>query len=512
MRRIGGSLPSIADRGDGRRFLIVRGEPYPVLGGEIGNSTAADRAGMLRLWPRLKAMGLNSVLVPVYWEQLEPEEGRFDYSWIDEDISRARSEGLKLVFLWFGTWKNSMSSYVPPWVKLDQARFPRMVGADKRKQDILSAHGTETLAADARAFHSLMERISVKDGGRGTVVMVQVENEMGSIPSARDHSLLAEKAWKEPLPAAMRDFLGSRRGAPTWADASRGLVGAKLAALEEMFSAWHFARFAEAVAKAGKEANPLPMCVNAALPRPGALPGQYPAGGPLPHLAGIWKLAAPSIDMICPDFYNPDFAEWCGAYATGGNPLFIPEHGLDGTVGAKAIYAFAEKGAIGFSPFSIENAKPDVAEALSGAYALIREMHPLLDPARGLLEEAPRAAMVDREKADAILEFEGIKVKIGHQYTLSWNAADAKGNWPSAACALLRTGPLEFIISGTGVFVEFADGGGRPFALLGVDRGRIEGGNFIPLQRLNGDETHQGRHARIPAREFWVLRVRLYAL
>jgi hypothetical protein len=512
MRRLGDSIPAIEDRGNGRSFLVVRGEPFPVLGGELGNSTAADRAGMRRLWPKLKGMGLNSVLLPVYWEQFEPEEGRFDYSWIDEDIGFARAEGLGLVLLWFGTWKNSMSCYVPPWVKLDQARFPRMMDAGKAKQDILSAHGADTLAADARAFRALMERVARKDAGRGTVLMVQVENEMGSIPCARDHSPLAEKAWKEPLPAAMREFLGSRRGASTWADASTGLSGAKLAALEEMFSAWHFARYAETVAKAGKEAYPLPMCVNAALPRPGTLPGKYPAGGPLPHLAGIWKIAAPSIDMISPDFYNPDFAEWCGAYAAKGNPLFIPEHGLDATIGAKAIYALVEKGALGFSPFSIEHSKPEDASVLSGAYGLIKAIHPHLDPVRGILEEAPRAAILDREKAEALLEFEGIRVKLGHEYLLSWNAEKSKGPWPNAACAVLRTGPLEFILAGTGTYAEFADPAGRPLALLGVDRGLAEGGNFIPLQRLNGDETHQGRHARIPASEYWILRVRLYAL
>ncbi len=492
--------------------LVVDGGAFPVLGGELGNSIAADRPAMRKLWADLKVAGLNTVLLPAYWEQLEPEEGRFDFSWIDEDVKAARREGLKIVFLWFGTWKNSMSCYAPAWVKLDQARFPRMMDEKGNKQDVLSAHGEETLAADIRAFKALMARIARIDAGRGTVLMVQVENEMGSIPCARDHSPLADKAWREPLPQAVRAFLGTRRHASTWADAARSLKGARLAAVEEMFTAWHLARYAEAVAKAGKEVHPLPLFVNAALPREGDLPGQYPSGGPLPHLAGIWKLAAPSIDMLCPDIYGPDFEARCGDYAVAGNPLFIPEHRCDASVGAKALYAFGEKAAIGFSPFAIEKASPAAAEALKGAYALIDEISPLLDPAEGRIEEPPRAALALGGKKEYRLEFDGIVARVGHERTLPWNAEAAQGEWPAAAVIVLRTGPMEFIVAGTGAYVEFATPRGKPFALLGVDRGRIQDGEFVPVHRLNGDETHQGRHVRTPTGSYWIQRARIYPL
>ncbi len=503
-------IPRIMDHGDGRCGLAVGGKPFPVLGGELGNSAAADRHAMRELWPRLKAMGLNTVLLPVYWEQVEPEEGRFDFSWIDGDIRSARARGLKLVILWFGTWKNSMSCYAPSWVKLDRDRFPRVLDGKAMAQDILSPHGSQSMAADARAFAALMRRVESRDRRRDTVVMVQVENEIGVIPCARDHSSLAEEAWNTRMDDGIKGILGWK--ADTWADAARGLDGAGLSEVEERFSAWHLARYTEGVAQAGKEAYPLPMFVNAALPRKGALPGEYPSGGPLPHLSKIWKLAAPSIDMLCPDFYNPDFEEWCGAYGVSGNPLFIPEHRADASIGAKAVYAIVEKSALGFSPFSIENASEKDAAILAEAYAFIEEIHPRIASARPNGGPPPRAALLDSGTRESILDFEGLRVRLGHEFLLPWKAAEALGTWPVAAAVVIKTGPLELIVAGTGFFAEFSDTAGRPLAILSADRGHEEGGGFVSEHRLNGDETHQGRHVRIPTGSFWVQRLRLYEL
>jgi beta-galactosidase GanA len=106
--------------------LIVHEEPFLVLGGELGNSSASDPAYMETIWPKVVAFNMNTVLAPVYWELLEPEEGQFDFTLVDSLIHGARRYGVSLVLLWFGAWKNSMSCYAPLWVKRDLDRFPRM--------------------------------------------------------------------------------------------------------------------------------------------------------------------------------------------------------------------------------------------------------------------------------------------------------------------------------------------------------------------------------------------------
>ena len=83
--------------------------PCPILGGELSNSAATSVADIDEVMPRMKALGLNTVLVPAYWEFVEPTEGQFDFTLIDRTIDVARQEQLHVVFLWFGVWKNSMS-------------------------------------------------------------------------------------------------------------------------------------------------------------------------------------------------------------------------------------------------------------------------------------------------------------------------------------------------------------------------------------------------------------------
>lgn len=170
--------PALERRGDTVQ-LVVDGRPFLILGGELANSSASSSAHMAPVWPRLRAMGLNTVLAPVSWELIEPAEGRMDYASVDALIEKARTNELHLVLLWFGAWKNSMSSYAPTWVKRDPARFARVHGPDGVPMEMLSVFDPDLLAADARAFAALMAHLRRVDGARPTVLMVQVENEVG---------------------------------------------------------------------------------------------------------------------------------------------------------------------------------------------------------------------------------------------------------------------------------------------------------------------------------------------
>src|SRR5262245_14080516 len=250
--------------------LSVDGEPYLILGGELGNSSASSAEYMKPHWPRLKAMNLNTVLAPVYWELVEPIEGRFDWSSVDALLRDARANDLRIVVLWFGAWKNSMSTYVPSWVKRDAKRFPRVAVADGSSVEILSAFNTTTRDVDARAFAVFMEYLKKADT-QNTVLMIQVENEIGMLPIARERGAVADKLFAGPVPAELMKSLAARgdklepellerwkangsKSSGTWAS----VFGADEWG-QEVFTAWHYARFTEALVKAGKAKYDLPM-------------------------------------------------------------------------------------------------------------------------------------------------------------------------------------------------------------------------------------------------------------
>lgn len=153
-------------------WLEVGGEPMLILGGELSNSAATCVGDIDRVMPEMKRLGLNTVLVPAQWDLIEPEEGKFDFTLIGRTIDKARENDLKVVFLWFGAWKNSMSCYAPLWFKEDVKRFPRAVTATGKPMEIASAFSDDVFEADNRAFTKLMEYIAANDGDKSTVIMV----------------------------------------------------------------------------------------------------------------------------------------------------------------------------------------------------------------------------------------------------------------------------------------------------------------------------------------------------
>jgi Beta-galactosidase len=338
---------------------------FRILGGELSNSAATSVGDIEEVLPRMKALGLNTVLVPVYWEFLEPVEGQMDFTLVDRTIDVARQQGLKIVPLWFGVWKNSMSCYAPAWFKRDVKRFPRAVTAEGKPLEIASCFSDNVLQADLKAFSALMQHIAEKDPNREVVIMMQIENEIGMLESARDHSPLAEKAYKE-------ERWAERYGTDDYAD--------------EKFMAKHYACYVEHLAKAARRIHDMPLYVNAAMNSRGRKPGEYPSAGPLAHLADIWKAGAPSIDILAPDIYDTGFKSWTSQYAMplrpqdGGkvkNRLFIPESRCCENSGVRALYAFGEHQALGFSPFAIDQASPKETESVTQAYNLLRQVFSL---------------------------------------------------------------------------------------------------------------------------------------
>ena len=517
-------IPALRTQGSTKQ-LIVDGKPFLVLGGELYNSSASSLPYLQALWPQLKAVGLNTILAPVEWDQIEPVEGKFDFTVLDGMLRQARANDTRLVLLWFGAWKNSMSTYVPAWVKQDSERFPRARNKGGEPQDILTPFSGATLAADKAAFAMLLRHLRQADPQR-TVLMVQVENEIGMLPDVRDHGPLAEAALRQEVPAALLRYLqanrtgihpyvrnlweaGGARANGTWAE----VFGTSVAA-QEVFQAWHYATFAEGLTAAGKAQYPLPMFVNVALNRPGKNPGEYPSAGPLPHLFDIWKAAGPSIDMIAIDTYFPNFTHWARQFKRPDNPLFVPEANRAGRadLGANAFWAIGELDAIGFSPFAIENIRDAKADVLPAAYALLRHLAPRILAAqgqgrmRGFRPDVSYDGVVETRNVQATLGGYQLDVSFANQ----WGKTESS-DYDSRGGLVIQTGADEFLVAGRGLTVVFKDAAGREaVGFEKVIEGTFVDGLWQDGRWLNGDETHQGRHIRLPGDAFTVQKVNLY--
>jgi beta-galactosidase GanA len=502
--------------------LIVDGKPFLVLGGELGNSTSSSLEYMRPVWPKLVALNLNTVLVPVYWELIEPAEGKFDFTLVDGLLQEARRNQLRLVPLWFGSWKNSMSCYAPAWVKQDQRRFPRAEDGQGRGLEILSPFSKENVDTDARAFAAFIRHLREVDGRDHSVIMVQVENEIGMIPDSRDRSAAAEKLFKQSVPAELVSYLESRKETlipefrSLWSAngfKTRGTweeVFGPGPKTDEIFMAWHFARYTNRVAEAGATEYKLPMFVNAALIRPGYQPGQYPSAGPLPHLMDIWRAGAPKIDFLAPDIYFTNFAEWARRYQQSGNPVFIPEAAPNPVSAVNGLWAVSQLDAIGFSPFAIESVEEPVNKLLTGSYDVLKQLAPLI------LEHQGKREMVGF-LPEGPEQRQPLKVRLGgYALNVAYPAAAAG---PGAAGSDVVAGGLgislgrdEFIFAGTGLTITFETetAANETVGLLSVDEGRYVNGAWTPGRRLNGDQTNQGRHVRLPPGRFDIQRVKLY--
>ena len=524
--------------------LQAQGLSRPILGGELSNSAATSVEDIEEVMPRMRALGLNTVLVPAYWEFVEPVEGQFDFTLIDCTIDVARREQLQVVFLWFGAWKNSMSCYAPGWFKQDTKRFPRAMTAEGKQMEIASCFSDNVLQADLKAFSALMQHIKERDPQREVVVMMQIENEIGMLESARDHSPLAEKVYN-------KERWAERYGTDEYAD--------------EKFMALSYARYVEHLAKAAREIHDMPLYVNAAMNSRGRHPGEYPSAGPLAHLIDFWHEGAPSIDLLAPDIYDTGFKSWCAQYAMplrpqdGGkikNRLFIPESRCCENSGVRALYAFGEHQAIGFSPFAIDQASEKETESVTQAYGLIKQLAVanscVPSVASGKAESSlftihyslkTWGLLFDQEDRERIIDDDGVVMTCRHYFTLPWDPRATDGStWPEGGAMLIRLSKYEYLLAGSGVVIDFktptekqqteqkqlgedgfAEAGGntgqkenkrfngKRLGLLSVDEVAIaDDGTMQYLRRHNGDQTHQGRHARIGVGEWKILHIKLY--
>lgn len=494
------ALPRLESR-DGQHALIVDGKPFLMLGAQVNNS--ANYPAMLpEVWPAIEKMHANTVEVPVGWEQIEPEEGKFDFSFLDALLPQAREHNVRLVLLWFGTWKNTAHSYTPAWVKLNQKRFPRMINAKGEVHYALSPHHRSTLEADKRAFVRLMEYLK-KNDPQNSVIMVQPQNEPGSYGSVRDFSPVAQKLFDGQVPAPLLRQMKKKPG--TWRD----VFGSDA---DEYFHAWSIASYTNEIAAAGKAVKLLPMYMNAAL---AAASGRQPAttyasGGPVHHVIDVYKAAAPAIDIVAPDIYARDHADYMAYldfYDRPDNALFVPETGNDKDF-ARFFFAAVGKGAIGFAPFGMDytgyynyplgakNLDDATMEMFARNYRLFAPM------------QREWAAWAAQGKTWGVAE--PTDPKAGHTQRIDmgkYNMTATFGQWqfgtdkptgnpePSGGVAVARLGENEFLVTGFRSRVYFGLGKPAPLEsmmMLRVEEGYFDKGKWIFRRVWNGDSIDYG--------------------
>lgn len=372
--------------------LIVQGQPWLVLGCELGNSTSSSREYMAPQWKKLKDAGVNTVLAVVSWEQTEPVEGQFDFTVVDNLLEDARANNMKLALLWFGSWKNGITSYTPTWVKRDTERFPLAQTPEGKPLPILTTLGDETCQADTKAFAAMMRHLKEVDEQQQTVVMIQMENEVGLHGHPRDYCPLAENAYKGQVPEALTKWLAAHKETllpetnMAWTAGGCKMEGTweevfgPTDRAAEIFMAWHYADYMERITAAGKAEYNLPVFVNAWIVQPeDTRPGNYPSGGPQAQNHDIWRAAAPHIDILSPDIYLNDFPEILKLYARSHNPVFIPESRSGQNGAANAAYAIGAMGAIGYSPFGFErNCHEEVNATFRSFYKKAGSIAPMI--------------------------------------------------------------------------------------------------------------------------------------
>ncbi|MBB3222758.1 DUF5597 domain-containing protein [Pseudoduganella umbonata] len=504
-------LPRVVSK-DGRHALMVDGAPYLILGAQAHNSSNYPKA-LPQVWAAVADAQANTLEIPIAWEQVEPAEGKFDFSFVDTLVKEAREKNVRLVLLWFGTWKNTAPAYLPEWVKFDNRRFPRMVDEKGKSSYSHSPFGAETLKLDRRAFVEFMKHLKAIDGDRQTVIMVQVQNEVGTYGLVRDHSPAAQKAFNGPVPAAVlakqkAPVAGKRSG--TWKEVYGDYA-------DQYFHTWAVANYIEEIAKAGRSVYDLPMFVNNALRDPvepmAPWKGNFASGGPTYDVLGIYEAAAPHIDVAGPDIYlheSDKVAKTLEQFHTKDNPLFVPEIGNSEDF-ARVAYAVFGQGGIGFAPFGIDYfafsnyplgskaTDKTMTEPFGKVYGAFRPM--MREWAKWGFEGRTRGVFEHDDRKPQDIALDGWKATVSFRQrqfgdSMEKNDPIEGTEKPNGGLAVAQIADNEFIVVAQNARIKFDPAGrnaGKPSMYARVEEGQYDGkGKWVMERVWNGDQTDYG--------------------
>ncbi|WP_138750815.1 DUF5597 domain-containing protein [Paenibacillus sinopodophylli] len=525
-----------------RKGFISEGRPFFPVGAQVHNSSAYSVEGLNRGFEALKHIHANSVAIPLYWGVVEGQEGIYDFSLVRSIWEEVKARGYKLIFIWFGTWKNGNAKYAPHWVKENPQRFWRVIAQDGSRLNSLSPHCEETKHADMRAFVALTEYLHALDPNKEVLIAIQVQNEPGIMPGAyRDYSETAERAFRSPIPMQLSQFMKdypnsqiSRRwqkndeNTESWISAFDSLA-------EEAFTAYHISEYVDDIARAGKEKFDILMFTNVWLEQHSwRIPGiNYPAGGPVSRTLDIWKWMTPHLDMISPDIYQQTlegYTEACRDYTREDNALFVPESAPLAEWNSRFLFkALGEYKAIGYFLFGAESILDEEDQVDPSAWPVVGSMQVASALAGGLMryKQAPTAVIYQDEYSPmqrlefdhyyALALFTNCHPAGGHNDS-DWNWHDQyhkdyrqkqKAEGRRGRGLVIQTSEHEFYVAGDGYRLLFMPKrlithtlpahATNEFTLtrsvdyVSVEEGRFDQeGNFHANRNRNGDEVDFG--------------------
>lgn len=511
------------------KYFEVNGKPFIAIAGEAHNSSASNAKFMEGVWDKAEQIGLNTVLLPLYWELIEPEEGRFEFKLVDDIILQARERNMKIGFLWFGAWKNAQMYYAPEWVKTDLDRFWRAeMKKGQPKTNLEAFYGMEyfslsylceaTKLADCKAFVKTMEHIKEFDEKEQTVICMQVENETGVQGAGRENSDYADEAFASVVPQDFVDYMRSHtaemaedvkaavengKASGTWSEVFGDVA-------EEVFSAYHISSYVGYLANEGKKVYDIPMTVNCWLDK-GEKPGAYPSGGPVSRMLEVWKYGAPKIDIYAPDIYVKNFCEICDEYKKLNNPLFIPETATHSHAGPRLVYSIGHHHAVCFAPFGFE----DMGEVIGGASLYLfggDPTDPLLSQSqnveeyawytntlKSMMEKLTAAygtnrlqAVINEKNKDELkdtLIFDKFGFKVIFEMPANAHMSGMSFRKDGVFLALQEDPDTFYIIANGCLTYATFSLTGKNIDVLSLDEGVFENGEFVSTRRLNGDEV-----------------------
>jgi len=512
------AIPHLEKRGPTTQ-MIVDGKPFLMLVGELANTKSSNLEEMkTRIWPMLAdKIHANTIITGMSWSWVEPEEGKYDFSIADAAIENAKQHNMRIVWMWFASWKNGLSSFVPTWVKANQERFPRAQILDGKTVEVLSTLSENNRNADAKAFAALMAHCREVDTTH-RVVMVQVENEVGLGGDSRDRSPLANAAFAKPVPAQLIDYIQKNKEnlqpefRKVWEAAGSKTSGTweevfgKGPKTDEIFMGWNYAQYLDYVAQAGKKELAVPMYTNVWLVQVGdKAPGDYSSGGPVEPVHDMWRAGAPNIDLLAPDIHGISFPETAARYTRLGNPLFTPEERADPAGVADAFYAYGHFRALGHSVIGIDSVQrlqgrgfmgapgdvpPPPADLetlpLAVAYKTLGQLAPAIleHQANGTID----GALLTKQNPDVQIKLGDYTLNVG--LTRSPRAPDVVPDIIGYGI-FMAEGPNDYLIAGNNIQVTFTPNTpGPPIAgLAWQESGRFEDGKWVRTRILAGDDS-----------------------